>query len=88
MCVYYFQQAKPIVDTIQEHEKYGNTGDQFYGAGRALINTYEGFANLINKVIDVSIKSAAVISHYSLNDILKCQFYCLTFYEFAILILH
>lgn len=48
-------QPKPIVDTIQEHEKYGNNGDKFYPIGRAIVNGYEGFANILNKILDVSI---------------------------------
>lgn len=52
---YLRNQPTPIVDGIQEHEKYGNNGDKFYGAGRALVNTYEGFSNILNKVIDVSV---------------------------------
>lgn len=42
------------MDTIQEHEKYGNDGDRFFGAGRKLVDSYEGLANIINKLIDVS----------------------------------
>lgn len=47
-------QPKPIVDTIQEHEKYGNSGDKFYPIGRAIVNGYEGFSNILNKILDVS----------------------------------
>lgn len=47
-------QPTPLIDGIQEHEKYGNNGDKFYGAGRALVDTYEGFSNILNKVVDVS----------------------------------
>lgn len=54
MCVCQYAQPTPLVDGIQEHEKYGNNGDKFYGAGRALVNTYEGFSNILNKVVDVS----------------------------------
>lgn len=46
-------QATPIVDTIQEHEKYGNDGDRF-GFGRKIVDSYEALANIINKLIDVS----------------------------------
>lgn len=49
-------QAKPIVDTIEEHEKYGNDGDKFFGAGRAIINTFENISNVVNKLIDVSFR--------------------------------
>lgn len=47
-------QPKPIVDTISEEEKYGNTGDKFYGAGRALVGGAEGVSNLVNSVLEVS----------------------------------
>ncbi|KAI8430758.1 hypothetical protein MSG28_000926 [Choristoneura fumiferana] len=46
-------QPKPIVDTISEEEKYGNTGDKFYGAGRALVGGAEGVSNLVNSVLEV-----------------------------------
>ena len=41
------------MDTIQEHEKYGNSGDRFYPVGRAIVNGYEGISNALNKLIDV-----------------------------------
>lgn len=44
-------QAKPIVDTIEEHEKYGNDGDRPFD--RALVNGLEMLANFINKIIEV-----------------------------------
>lgn len=47
-------QPKPLVDTIQEHEKYGNEGDKFLPVGRAIVNGYEGFSNFLNRLIDVS----------------------------------
>lgn len=50
MCVKF--QAEPIVDTIQEHEKYGNDGDRPFD--RAFVNGLEVFSNFINKLIDVS----------------------------------
>lgn len=59
-------QAKPVVDTIQEHEKYGNEGDKFYGAGRALVNTFEGFANIVNKLIDVSSVLCSLLLYFRL----------------------
>lgn len=54
LLVFIILQPRPIVDTIQEHEKYGNTGDKFYPIGRAIVNGYEGFSNLLNKLLDVS----------------------------------
>jgi len=57
-----FLNPTPLVDGIEEHEKYGNSGDKFYGAGRALVNTYEGFSNILNKVIDSPMEIAKKIS--------------------------
>lgn len=48
-------QPRPIIDTISEHEKYGNEGDRFYGIGRAIVNGYEQFANFMNKLLNVYI---------------------------------
>ncbi|CAK1554119.1 unnamed protein product [Leptosia nina] len=48
-----FLQPKPIVDTIREEEKYGNDGDKFYSAGRAIVGGAEGFANFINSLLGV-----------------------------------
>lgn len=41
------------MDGIQEHEKYGNNGDRFANIGRALVNGFEGFSNLLNHIIEV-----------------------------------
>ncbi|XP_063633282.1 uncharacterized protein LOC134804242 [Cydia splendana] len=46
-------QPKPIVDTIKEEEKYGNSGDKFITAGRALVKGAEGVSNLVNSVLEV-----------------------------------
>ncbi|XP_063373222.1 uncharacterized protein LOC134661186 [Cydia amplana] len=46
-------QPKPIVDTIKEEEKYGNSGDKFITAGRALVNGAEGVSNIVNSVLEV-----------------------------------
>ncbi|XP_063392701.1 uncharacterized protein LOC134678176 [Cydia fagiglandana] len=46
-------QPKPIVDTIKEEEKYGNSGDKFITAGRALVTGAEGVSNLVNSVLEV-----------------------------------
>ncbi|XP_039961377.1 uncharacterized protein LOC120775308 [Bactrocera tryoni] len=42
---------EPIVDTISEHEKYGNNGDMFDGIARSIVNGYEAFSNLLNALI-------------------------------------
>ncbi|KAL4705706.1 hypothetical protein ACJJTC_018779 [Scirpophaga incertulas] len=46
-------QPKPIVDTITEEEKYGNTGDKFYSAGRAIVGGAEGVSNLVNSALEI-----------------------------------
>ncbi|KAG6465285.1 hypothetical protein O3G_MSEX015050 [Manduca sexta] len=46
-------QPKPIVDTISESEKYGNTGDKFYGAGQVLVGGAQGVSNIVNSVLDI-----------------------------------
>ncbi|XP_075991237.1 uncharacterized protein LOC142986599 [Anticarsia gemmatalis] len=46
-------QPKPIVDTISESEKYGNTGDKFYTAGKAIVGGAAGFSNFVNSVLEV-----------------------------------
>ncbi|XP_013137943.1 PREDICTED: uncharacterized protein LOC106102884 [Papilio polytes] len=49
-------QPKPIVDTIKEEEKYGNNGDKFYSAGRAIVNGAENVSNFVNTVLEVPVK--------------------------------
>ncbi|XP_073829594.1 uncharacterized protein [Musca autumnalis] len=44
-------QPVPILDTIHEHEKYGNNGDMFDGISRSLVNGYEAFSNFLNTII-------------------------------------
>ncbi|XP_023166498.2 uncharacterized protein LOC111596476 isoform X2 [Drosophila hydei] len=41
----------PIVDSISEHEKYGNNGDKFENISRSIVNGYEAFSNLLNSFI-------------------------------------
>lgn len=41
------------MDTIQEEEKYGNTGDKFIGAGKVLVGGAESVSNLVNSVLEV-----------------------------------
>lgn len=55
-------QPRPIVDTIAEHEKYGNSGDKFYPIGRAFVNTYEGFSNFLNRLLDAPVEIAKTVS--------------------------
>ncbi|KAL1506289.1 hypothetical protein ABEB36_005681 [Hypothenemus hampei] len=53
-----FLHPKPIVDTIEEHEKYGNDG----GKGRALsvkvVAAFEGFSNALNAAVESPFKAA------------------------------
>ncbi|XP_045458601.1 uncharacterized protein LOC123668957 [Melitaea cinxia] len=49
-------QPKPIVDTIREEEKYGNEGDKFRDAGRAIVGGAESFSNFFNTLIEVPSK--------------------------------
>ncbi|XP_004929927.1 uncharacterized protein LOC101736369 [Bombyx mori] len=46
-------QPKPIVDTISESEKYGNTGDKFYSAGKVIVGGAEGVSNVVNSVLEI-----------------------------------
>lgn len=48
-------QPKPIVDTIREDEKYGNNGDKFYSAGRAIVGGATGVSNFVNSILEVSL---------------------------------
>ncbi|KAH1026965.1 uncharacterized protein LOC125502660 [Dendroctonus ponderosae] len=49
---------KPIVDTIQEHEKYGNDGGKGRAAGTALVAAVEGISNALNAAVDAPFKAA------------------------------
>lgn len=46
---------KPIVDTIQEHEKYGNTGEQHRKIAHGLVDGFEALGNVVSTVVDVSL---------------------------------
>ncbi|GAB0100882.1 uncharacterized protein DMENIID0001_169800 [Sergentomyia squamirostris] len=48
-----FMNAQPIVDSINEEDKYGNSGDKFYPVGRKVVDGFESFSNLINKFFEV-----------------------------------
>lgn len=41
------------MDTIKEEEKYGNEGDKFRDAGRAIVGGAESFSNFFNTLIEV-----------------------------------
>ncbi|XP_050360608.1 uncharacterized protein LOC126780304 [Nymphalis io] len=51
-----FLQPKPIVDTIREEDKYGNDGDKFRNAGRAIVGGAEGISNFFNSILEVPSK--------------------------------
>ncbi|KAJ1531868.1 hypothetical protein ONE63_000517 [Megalurothrips usitatus] len=55
-------QPKPIVDTIREEDKYGNTGDRFAFVGRGVVAGFEGFSNILNKVLDFPFETAKKVS--------------------------
>lgn len=44
---------RPIVDTIKEHEKYGNDGDKYRSVGVAVVNGFEGLSNFLNSAVQV-----------------------------------
>lgn len=44
---------KPIVDSIQEYEKYGNDGSQHKKIGDGIVNGYEAFSNIVNAAVEV-----------------------------------
>ncbi|KAJ8679336.1 hypothetical protein QAD02_015123 [Eretmocerus hayati] len=48
----------PIVDGINEEDKYGNQGDRFIGVGRALVNGVEGLSNIFNAVLEFPVSAA------------------------------
>lgn len=62
-----FFHPKPIIDTIQEHEKYGNTGDKFRPIGNAIVGGYEGFSNFLNAAADVRTMILILVSFFSLG---------------------
>lgn len=52
---------KPIIDTIQEYEKYGNDGGKHRQIGTAIVNGYEAFSNIVNAAIEVKLISKIII---------------------------
>lgn len=57
-----FLKPTPLVDGIKEQDKYGNTGDKFIGIGRALVNSFEGFSNFLNTIVDFPRNAAKTTS--------------------------
>ncbi|CAH0703414.1 unnamed protein product [Spodoptera exigua] len=65
-------QPQPIVDTIREEEKYGNSGDKFYSAGKAIVGGAEGLSNFVNSVLEVPgtvFKQIARVATEKLNNL-------------------
>ncbi|XP_022914574.1 uncharacterized protein [Onthophagus taurus] len=52
-----FLNLKPIVDTIEEHEKYGNDGEQHRGIAKALVHGFDGLGKKVNDVVDLPFKA-------------------------------
>ncbi|KAK5643118.1 hypothetical protein RI129_006963 [Pyrocoelia pectoralis] len=42
----------PIVDTISEEDKYGNTGEQFHPVGNLITGSFKTISNVVNAVVD------------------------------------
>ncbi|XP_041986591.1 uncharacterized protein LOC121738527 isoform X2 [Aricia agestis] len=53
---------KPIVDIIEEEDKYGNTGDKFYNVGRALVNGSSKVSTYVNTLLEIPGKFVQQIS--------------------------
>uniref|UniRef100_A0A1Y1LWB6 Uncharacterized protein n=1 Tax=Photinus pyralis TaxID=7054 RepID=A0A1Y1LWB6_PHOPY len=50
----------PIVDTISEADKYGNTGEQFKPVGNLITGSFQKISRVINAVVDVSFYQSIV----------------------------
>ncbi|RVE49231.1 hypothetical protein evm_006123 [Chilo suppressalis] len=64
-------QPKPIVDTIKEEEKYGNNGDKFYSAGKAIVGGAQSVSNLVNTILEVPgtiVKKITRVASEKLNN--------------------
>ncbi|XP_018573363.1 uncharacterized protein LOC108912585 [Anoplophora glabripennis] len=44
---------KPLVDTIQEHEKYGNDGEHFRKIANKVVGGIEGLSNVLNTAAEL-----------------------------------
>ncbi|XP_030766896.1 uncharacterized protein LOC115890729 [Sitophilus oryzae] len=60
---------KPLLDNIQEHEKYGNDGGKGRAVGTFLVGAFEGFSNAINAAVDVPFKTAKTIGKKLTNSL-------------------
>ncbi|XP_017775918.1 PREDICTED: uncharacterized protein LOC108562175 isoform X2 [Nicrophorus vespilloides] len=54
--------ARPLVDTIQEHEKYGNNAEGPRRISTAIINGFDGISNVANALIDAPYDKARHLS--------------------------
>jgi len=57
-----FFDYKPVVDTVKEHEKYGNDAAKGRAVSKAIVDSFDGVANVVNKVIDVPAEKATYLS--------------------------
>ncbi|CAL7936920.1 unnamed protein product [Xylocopa violacea] len=64
-----FLHRAPLVDTLKEEERYGNTG-RYTEIGRALVNGYEGFSNFLNSVIEIP-RNAVQEKSRGITDMLR-----------------
>jgi hypothetical protein len=53
----FHEQPQPILDTIQEEEKYGNDGERLGQVGRTIVGGVTKFTNFLSSTVDVSIVS-------------------------------
>ncbi|XP_066252345.1 uncharacterized protein [Euwallacea similis] len=63
---------KPIVDTIEEYEKYGNDAGNRRAVSTKVVNAFEGFSNVLNAVIDTPSRAAKTVGRQitkSLNQL-------------------
>ncbi|XP_076274285.1 uncharacterized protein LOC143205094 [Rhynchophorus ferrugineus] len=60
---------QPIVDNIQEHEKYGNDGGKGRAIGNFLVGAFEGVSNAINAAVDVPFQTAKTIGKKITNSL-------------------
>ncbi|CAG9765495.1 unnamed protein product [Ceutorhynchus assimilis] len=67
-----FLNPKPIVDTIQEHEKYGNDGGKGRAISTAVVAAVEGLSNGLNALVDIPFQKTKTIGRQiteSLNQV-------------------
>ncbi|XP_031340989.1 uncharacterized protein LOC116169101 [Photinus pyralis] len=60
----------PIVDTISEADKYGNTGEQFKPVGNLITGSFQKISRVINAVVDTPTTKTVQLGR-SLNEYLS-----------------